>query len=54
MVCVAGDVSQSGWRSYRAKVPITALLMGVHARSCVAKSAQELYDRYLEVVIQHR
>jgi starch phosphorylase len=28
-------------------VPITAITNGVHARSCVAKSTQELYDRYL-------
>jgi len=29
------------------EVPITAITNGVHARSCVAKSTQELYDRYL-------
>lgn len=29
------------------EVPITAVTNGVHARSCVAKSMQELYDRYL-------
>lgn len=29
------------------EVPITAITNGVHARSCVAKATQELYDRYL-------
>ena len=29
------------------EVPITAITNGVHTRSCVAKSTQELYDRYL-------
>ncbi len=29
------------------EVPITSVTNGVHARSCVAKSTQELYDRYL-------
>jgi starch phosphorylase len=29
------------------EVPITAITNGVHARSCVVKSTQELYDRYL-------
>jgi glycogen phosphorylase len=29
------------------EVPIGAITNGVHARSCVAKSTQELYDRYL-------
>jgi glycogen phosphorylase len=29
------------------EVPITSITNGVHARSCVAKSNQELYDRYL-------
>jgi starch phosphorylase len=29
------------------EVPIAAITNGVHARSCVAKSNQELYDRYL-------
>jgi starch phosphorylase len=29
------------------EVPINAITNGVHARSCVAKSTQELYDRYL-------
>jgi starch phosphorylase len=29
------------------EVPITSITNGVHARSCVSKSTQELYDRYL-------
>jgi starch phosphorylase len=29
------------------EVPITSITNGVHARSCVGKSVQELYDRYL-------
>ncbi|MEB3338988.1 MAG: alpha-glucan family phosphorylase [Leptolyngbyaceae bacterium] len=29
------------------EIPVTAITNGVHARSCVAKSTQELYDRYL-------
>ncbi|HEY9734960.1 MAG TPA: alpha-glucan family phosphorylase [Trichocoleus sp.] len=29
------------------EVPVQAITNGVHARSCVAKSTQELYDRYL-------
>ncbi|WP_346290949.1 alpha-glucan family phosphorylase [Sphaerothrix gracilis] len=29
------------------EVPITSITNGVHARSCVAKPVQELYDRYL-------
>ncbi len=29
------------------EVPIAAITNGVHARSCVAKSTQELYDRYI-------
>jgi starch phosphorylase len=29
------------------EVPIRSITNGVHARSCVAKSTQELYDRYL-------
>jgi len=29
------------------EVPIRAITNGVHARSCVAKTTQELYDRYL-------
>lgn len=30
-----------------AEVPITSITNGVHARSCVAKPTQQLYDRYL-------
>lgn len=29
------------------EVPVTSITNGVHARSCVAKETQELYDRYL-------
>jgi len=29
------------------EVPLTSITNGVHARSCVAKPTQELYDRYL-------
>ncbi|KGF73101.1 alpha-glucan phosphorylase [Neosynechococcus sphagnicola sy1] len=29
------------------EVPVTSITNGVHARSCVAKSTQDLYDRYL-------
>ncbi len=36
------------WRNLPVdEVPIAAITNGVHARSCVAKSTQELYDRYL-------
>jgi glycogen phosphorylase len=36
------------WQSVPVEeVPIGAITNGVHARSCVAKSTQELYDRYL-------
>ncbi|MBD2088922.1 alpha-glucan family phosphorylase [Microcoleus sp. FACHB-1515] len=47
-----GKVSQEMFRSLwpnfpQPEVPITAITNGVHARSCVAKSNQELYDRYL-------
>ncbi|MBW4577048.1 MAG: alpha-glucan family phosphorylase [Aphanothece sp. CMT-3BRIN-NPC111] len=39
---------QSLWKGLPLpEVPITAITNGVHARSCVAKSTQELYDRYL-------
>ncbi|PSR15881.1 alpha-glucan phosphorylase [filamentous cyanobacterium CCP3] len=31
----------------QSEVPITAITNGVHARSCVARSTQTLYDRYL-------
>ena len=47
-----GKVSQGMFRSLwpnfpQPEVPITAITNGVHARSCVAKSTQELYDRYM-------
>jgi starch phosphorylase len=36
------------WRELPlSEVPIHAITNGVHARSCVAKTTQELYDRYL-------
>lgn len=47
-----GEVSRSMFKSLWSglpvnEVPVTAITNGVHARSCVAKSTQELYDRYL-------
>lgn len=47
-----GSVSRSMFESLWSRlplneVPITAITNGVHARSCVAKSTQELYERYL-------
>jgi starch phosphorylase len=47
-----GEVSRqmfhSLWADFpRLEVPITAITNGVHARSVVALSTQELYDRYL-------
>ncbi|NER81659.1 MAG: glycosyltransferase family 1 protein, partial [Leptolyngbya sp. SIO1D8] len=47
-----GEVSQGMfgglWQGLPAgEVPITSITNGVHARSCVAKSTQQLYDRYL-------
>ena len=47
-----GDVSrqmfQGLWKEVPlAEVPITSITNGVHARSVVASSTQELYDRYL-------
>lgn len=47
-----GDVSQRLFKNLWpalpvGEVPITAITNGVHARSCVAKFTQELYDRYL-------
>lgn len=47
-----GEVSRSMFATLwsalpRAEVPITSITNGVHARSCVAKSTQDLYDRYL-------
>ncbi len=45
---VSREMFQSLWRNLPIdEVPITAITNGVHARSCVAKSTQELYDRYL-------
>ena len=45
---VSREMFQSLWRNLpEAEVPITAITNGVHARSCVAKSTQELYERYL-------
>ncbi len=47
-----GEVSRSMFKNQWSgvplnEVPITSITNGVHARSCVAKSTQELYDRYL-------
>lgn len=47
-----GEVSQAMFHGLWAniplsEVPITSITNGVHAYSCVAKSTQELYDRYL-------
>lgn len=47
-----GSVSRSMfaplWSNFpQDEVPITSITNGVHARSCVAKSTQDLYDRYL-------
>jgi len=45
---VSREMFHSLWRDLPIpEVPITAITNGVHARSCVAKSTQELYDRYL-------
>ena len=45
---VSREMFQGLWRNLPVEeVPITAITNGVHARSCVAKSTQELYDRYL-------
>ena len=45
---VSREMFQGLWRNLpKEEVPITAITNGVHARSCVAKSTQELYDRYL-------
>jgi glycogen phosphorylase len=45
---VSREMFQNMWPEVpMEEVPITAITNGVHARSCVAKSAQELYDRYL-------
>ncbi|HEY9648043.1 MAG TPA: alpha-glucan family phosphorylase [Chroococcidiopsis sp.] len=47
-----GSVSQEMFKSQwnglpLAEVPITSITNGVHARSCVAKPTQDLYERYL-------
>lgn len=45
---VSRQMFQGLWQKVPVEeVPIAAITNGVHARSCVAKSTQELYDRYL-------
>ncbi|MCC5637855.1 alpha-glucan family phosphorylase [Nostoc sp. CHAB 5844] len=45
---VSRQMFQGLWKKVPVEeVPISAITNGVHARSCVAKSTQELYDRYL-------
>ncbi|MEH2083941.1 MAG: alpha-glucan family phosphorylase [Nostoc sp.] len=45
---VSRQMFQGLWKNVPVEeVPIAAITNGVHARSCVAKSTQELYDRYL-------
>ncbi|MBH8573339.1 alpha-glucan family phosphorylase [Nostocaceae cyanobacterium CENA369] len=45
---VSRQMFQGLWKKVPIEeVPIAAITNGVHARSCVAKSTQELYDRYL-------
>jgi glycogen phosphorylase len=45
---VSRKMFQNMWKDVPIdEVPITSITNGVHARSCVAKSVQELYDRYL-------
>ncbi|HLO87903.1 MAG TPA: alpha-glucan family phosphorylase [Nostocaceae cyanobacterium] len=45
---VSRQMFQGLWQKVPVEeVPITSITNGVHARSCVAKSTQELYDRYL-------
>jgi glycogen phosphorylase len=45
---VSRQLFQSMWSGVPLnEVPITAITNGVHARSCVAKTNQELFDRYL-------
>ncbi|MBD2449792.1 alpha-glucan family phosphorylase [Nostoc sp. FACHB-152] len=45
---VSRQMFQGLWKKVPVQeVPIAAITNGVHARSCVAKSTQELYDRYL-------
>jgi glycogen phosphorylase len=45
---VSREMFQNMWKDVPIdEVPITSVTNGVHARSCVAKSVQELFDRYL-------
>jgi starch phosphorylase len=45
---VSRRMFHSLWKDFPLdEVPITAITNGVHARSCVSKPTQELYDRYL-------
>lgn len=45
---VSRSMFQGLWSGFPVDdVPITSITNGVHALSCVAKSTQELYDRYL-------
>ncbi|KHG43121.1 MAG: glycosyltransferase family 1 protein [Aphanizomenon flos-aquae KM1D3_PB] len=45
---VSRQMFQGLWQKVPVEeVPIAAITNGVHARSCVSKSTQELYDRYL-------
>jgi glycogen phosphorylase len=45
---VSREMFQNMWPHVPlSEIPITAITNGVHARSCVAKSNQELFDRYL-------
>lgn len=45
---VSRQMFQGLWKKVPVEeVPIAAITNGVHARSCVAKSTQELYDHYL-------
>jgi glycogen phosphorylase len=45
---VSREMFQNMWKDVPIEeIPITSITNGVHARSCVAKSVQELYDRYL-------
>jgi glycogen phosphorylase len=45
---VSREMFKGLWQSVPVEeVPIGAITNGVHARSCVAKPTQELYDRYL-------
>jgi glycogen phosphorylase len=45
---VSREMFQNMWPDVPlSEIPITAITNGVHARSCVAKSNQELFDRYL-------